>query len=59
MQHLQGQVGQPRPEQVAPFQVARRPGLVIAAGIGEPYGVFIGTTVDAAWLRAALDACAA
>ena len=45
--------------QVAPFQVARRPGLVMAAGIGEPYGVFIGTTVDGEWLRAALDDCTA
>ncbi len=43
---------------IVPFQVARRPGVVMASGPTAPYGVFIGTTVDEAWLRAALDACA-
>jgi G3E family GTPase len=43
---------------IAPFVVARRPGVVMASGTTAPYGVFIGTTIDEAWLRAALAACA-
>ncbi len=43
---------------IVPFAVARRPGVVMASGPTAPYGVFIGTTIDEAWLRAALDACA-
>ncbi len=43
---------------IAPFEFARRPGVVIASGPMAPYGVFIGTTIDEPWLRAELDACA-
>jgi len=45
--------------QIAPFQLIRRPGIVMASGQQDPYGVFIGTAVDEAWLRAAIDGCAA
>ena len=43
---------------VIPFHVAQRPGVVMSAGPTTPYGVFIGTTIDETWLRAALQACA-
>jgi G3E family GTPase len=43
---------------IMPFPIARKPGLVVASGPASPYGVFIGTTIDEPWLRAALDACA-
>ncbi len=45
--------------QIAPFKTARRPGVVMASGIADPYAVFIGATVDEPALRAALDACIA
>ncbi len=43
---------------LSPFQVARRPGVVMASGRPDsPYGIFIGTALDEAALRAGLEAC--
>jgi len=44
---------------IEPFRFARRPGVVMASGVETPYGVFIGTVIDEAWLVAALNACVA